>query len=71
MLNSIVWDLKKRNKEISIVQRMKSTKEMKNQQVELKTIQEERQTRQAQLEPLQEKVEKMIKKLETDKGRLQ
>jgi hypothetical protein len=59
-LNVAVHDLKKRQNEMPISEKMKAAQEMKNLQVELKTIQEERQTTLAQYEPLQEKAEKMI-----------
>jgi hypothetical protein len=44
-LNTTVKDLKQRQKEMPISERMKAAQEMKNLQVELKKIQEERQIR--------------------------
>jgi peptidoglycan hydrolase CwlO-like protein len=54
-----------------ILKRLGAVQELKNLQVEAKTIQEERQNIQAQLEPLQEKAEKMITELETEKDRME
>jgi hypothetical protein len=44
-LNSAVQDLKQRQKEMPISERMKAAQKNKNLQVELKTIQEEIKTR--------------------------
>jgi hypothetical protein len=41
--------------------------EIKNLQIEVKTIHEERHTIQAQMEPLQEQAKKMLKTMETEK----
>jgi hypothetical protein len=70
-INTTVQDLKQRQKNMAILDRMKSAQEMKNLQAELKSIQMEKQLRQAQLEPLQEGAEMMITELEATKGRIE
>jgi hypothetical protein len=52
---------------MAILDRMKSAREMKNLQEELKSIQMEKQLRQAQLEPLHERETTMITELEAAK----
>jgi hypothetical protein len=56
-VNTVAWDLRKNQKEMTIHDRLRSTQDLKNLQAKLKNVQAEKQLRQAQLDPPQEGAE--------------
>jgi hypothetical protein len=66
-INSSIQELNQWKKTMIIIKRLKGTQEMKNLQIELKTMETKKQERQVELEPLQEKEAQMIAQLEDEK----
>jgi hypothetical protein len=69
-INTAMQELKQKYKTMTITEKLKNTQEMKNLQVDLKSIQVDKQSRKSQLEPLQG-VEYMLTNIDATKGQIE